>query len=139
MALMPVRSRDRVVGKKGKESGAGLGQRIGAGLGAIVGGFAGSPGGPAGIAKGAAEGMVLGGSVGGMAGGMIQPGRGDTRQVQRQSGPSLVQTATQSQQLLTGIKSLEFLDEGTQATMTTPLTQAYIASMIELKNQGGMT
>ena len=139
MALMPVKKRGRVVGKKGKESGAGLGQRIGAGLGAIVGGFAGTAGGPVGIAKGAAEGMVLGGSVGGMAGGMIQPGRQDTRQVQSQSGPSLVQTAAQSQQLLTGIQSLEYLDEDIQGRMAKPLTQAYIASMIQLKNQGGMS
>jgi phage tail tape-measure protein len=116
-----------------------MGQRIGAGLGAIAGGFAGSPAGPLGIAKGAAEGALLGGSAGGLAGGMIQPGRPDTQQTTQQTtqqgGVSLVQTAAQSQQLLSGINSLEFLDETTQQELSQPLTQAYIASMVQLKNR----
>ena len=135
MALMPIQKRQRVTGKPGKSSGAGMGQRIGAGLGAIAGGFAGSPAGPLGIAKGAAEGALLGGSAGSLAGNIIQPARADTQQTTQQGGVSLVQTATQSQQLLSGINSLEFLDETTQQELAQPLTQAYIASMVQLKNR----
>lgn len=135
MSIMPVKPRARVTGKTGRESGAGMGQRIGAGLGAIIGGAPGAiAGNPLAAVKGATEGAMLGGGFGGMAGGMIQPGRANTQQVQQGSGPSLVQTAAQSQQLLSGIQSLEFLDENIQQEMTQPLTQAYIASMVKLKN-----
>ena len=81
--MMPTQEAPTV--RKGKKSGAGLGQQIGA----IAGGIAGASGGPMGAVQGAAAGA----SAGGMLGGMIQPGTPGTV-VQPQRGPQGIQTAS---------------------------------------------
>jgi len=137
MALLPVQKRQA----QGKAPGPSqtLGMKVGRGLGAITGGVAGGlagiPGGPAGIVAGSMGGATGGASFGNMVGGAIDPQKAGQAPTQTSSVPTL-QAARNSQVILDGLRSLEGMDKELQQEYAQPLTQAYIASMIDLKQRG---
>lgn len=82
--MMPAQEAPTI--KKGKESGAGFGQKLGAVAGGIAGAMTGNP-------MAAVQGAAAGASAGGMLGGMIRPGSADEI-VRPAQGPQPVQTAS---------------------------------------------
>ena len=134
MALLPVQRKQRQTVNQGSQGGGRLGQGLGAAIGAIAGGLAGSPGGPGGIAAGALKGAATGVSVGGMAGTAISPAKAGSVETQEFGGLSTVQVAQNSQAILDGLRSLEQFPD-LQAEYAQPLTQAYMASMVDLKRR----
>lgn len=128
MALIPVQKTQRQKVSGGSAGGG----RIGQGLGAIIGGVAGAvTGGPGGAVQGAATGA----SLGGMAGNAISPAKAPTVQQAGAAPVSTVQVAQNSQAILDGLRSLETMSPDLQQQYAQPLTQAYIASMIDLKER----
>lgn len=136
MALIPVQRRPRQKVSGGSSGGGRMGQGLGALIGGVAGGAAGAAGGPAGIAAGALKGAATGASLGGMAGNAISPARAPTVEQAGGSNVSTVQIASNSQAILDGLRALEDMDPGLQQEYAQPLTQAYIASMIDLKQRG---
>lgn len=128
MALLPVRKTQRQTVTQGKSGGSKIGQGLGAAIGGVVGAVAG--GGPAGALQGAATGA----SLGGIAGGIISPAKAGSVETTQQGGLSTVQVAQNSQAILDGLRSLEQFPD-LQAEYAQPLTQAYMASMIDLKRR----
>lgn len=143
MALARVTRKNRQTVTPGRESGGRIGRNVGAGLGAIIGGIGGfMAGGPAGAVGGAAlgagKGALTGAGAGQLAGDMIQPARQGSVEVQQSRALSPVQIAQDSQQMLDGLRALEELGPELQAEYATPLTQGYLQSMVQLKNQGAV-
>jgi len=139
MALAQVARKDRQTVTPGRESGGRIGRNIGAGLGGIIGGVGGfMAGGPVGAAKGFTQGALTGAGAGQLAGDMIQPARQGGVEVQQSKALSSVKIAQDSQQMLDGLRALEELGPELQQEYATPLTQGYLASMVELKNQGAI-
>lgn len=129
MALVPVQKRQR----QKVSGGSAGGSRMGQGLGAVIGGVAGAmTGNPAAAVQGAATGA----SVGGMVGGAISPAKAPTVENAGRAPVSTIQAASNSQAILDGLRALEDMDAGLQQEYGQPLTQAYIASMIDLKQRG---
>ncbi|MAH48281.1 hypothetical protein CMI37_20825 [Candidatus Pacearchaeota archaeon] len=128
MALLPVQRKQKQTVQQGSQGGTRLGQGLGAALGAVAGGIAG--GGPGGALQGAATGA----SLGGMAGGAIAPPKASSVETQEFGGLSTVQVAQNSQAILDGLRSLEQFPD-LQAEYAQPLTQAYMASMVDLKRR----
>jgi hypothetical protein len=147
MALVKINPVRKQVGKKGKKSGSQIGQvlgtvgglALGAGL-AAASPAAGAAAGPglmsAAAAKGAALGGSLGSTVGGIAGHAIDPGESDTRQVveSRQVQIPAGDEALRAQELLAGLQAANRTPG--MGKFTSPLTQGYIQSMINLKKMG---
>lgn len=128
MALMPVQRKQRQTVTPSRAGGAKTGQLLGAGLGAVLG----APGGPGASLQAAATGA----SLGGMAGGAIDPGQRGSVETQEFGTVPTVQVAQNSQAILDGLRSLEDMSPDLQQEYAQPLTQAYIASMIDLKRRG---
>lgn len=136
MALTPVRQKQTQT-RSGTTSsrGANIGKGLGAVIGGVAGGLAGIPGGPATIVAGAMGGATGGANLGGAVGEQISPST--TAQVQNQQRASIptLQAAQNSQRILDGLRSLEVMSPDLQSEYGKPLTQAYIASMIDLKQR----
>lgn len=116
------------------QSGKKGGSKLGAGLGAIIGGIAGgAAAGPGGAAVGAAKGAIGGATLGQSLFGMAAPGRPEISETttSAQAALSSTQEAIRGQQLLQGLQAAQSIPE--LANYAEPLTQAYIASMSNIK------
>lgn len=136
MALQQITPQRKVVEKKGRKGGGGLGRAIGAVAGGIVGGVAGVAGGPAGIAQGAIGGASTGGGLGQAIGNRINPARAGsvTEEFEQQVQLSASQEARRSQELLAGLQAVQ--NEPGMGAFANPLAEGYIKSMTNLKRMG---
>ena len=132
MAVQQINPQRKVVkpASGGKKGGGGLGQAIGAAAGGVIGGLAGG-------APGALAGASAGGGLGSALGGAIAPARqatGPVEEFRPQVQLTASQEARRSQELLAGLQALQ--NEPTMGGFASPLTQAYIQSMTNLKKMG---
>ena len=140
MAVQPINPRRKVVkpASGGSKGGAGLGQALGAAAGGVIGGLAGAAGsGGLATAQGAMAGAAAGGGLGAALGGGIAPARqarGPVEEVAPQVQLTASQEARRSQELLAGLQAIQ--NEPSMGSFASPLTQAYIKSMTNLKQMG---
>lgn len=131
MALIPVAPPKQKVQSSGGSQGGGLkGQGLGAllGAGAVI-----ASGGTA--APAILGGAATGASLGGLAGSLAQPASAPRETFQ--AGPSqmsLVQLGSASGKIYASLQALEQMPVAIQQEYSKPLTEAYIASQIALKN-----
>ena len=140
MAVQQITPQRRVVAPAsgGSKGGGGLGQALGAAAGGIIGGLGAAAGsGGLATAQGAMAGAAAGGGLGAALGGAIAParqGRGPVEEIAPQVQLTASQEARRSQELLAGLQAIQ--DQPTMGGFASPLTQAYIQSMTNLKKMG---
>ena len=132
MAVQQITPQRRVVAPAsgGSKGGGGLGQALGAAAGGVIGGLS---GGPAGALAGASAGGGLGAALGGAIA-PAQQARGPVEEIAPQVQLTASQEARRSQELLAGLQAIQ--DQPTMGGFASPLTQAYIQSMTNLKKMG---
>jgi hypothetical protein len=136
--MIPINPKVKTTTTPGKKGGGLYGQLGGAGLGALVGVLAAPATGGASLIPAAAAGLggaAGGAGLGGLVGNAISPSRDAQTTQQISAQIPTIDLAMQSQKILSGLRALDNMP-GLAQEYAQPLTQAYIHSMIQLKQRG---